>query len=720
MIDYCSKTRTFTLNGKSFSYIMYVNEVGMLQNVYYGASVANDEYLTRVCAYGRSPKPDDLNRDYVQDYVPFEYGAYGRGDFRAPSAVIVRKDGFCASRLLYKSHKIYDGVPEVAGMPHARSGGKTLAVTLKDELSPAEITLNYTVWDDSDVLVRNAVIKNTGKEKFVLDRAYSFCTALPDHDYDFMRLQGRWANERIPETTPLGHGTVRIESSRAASSHVMNPFMALIRKNCSESTGECIGINLIYSGSFVLTAECSQDGNLRIQGGINELGFSWTVDGGDSFVTPQAALCYSADGLGHMSREFADFYRDRIINRQKAFARRPIVINNWEGTYFDFDREKLFSIIDAAAPLGIDTFVLDDGWFGKRDSDTSGLGDWFVNTKKLDGGLAAVAERCRKNGMKFGLWFEPEMISEDSDLYRAHPDYAIGKRGVEPCRGRNQLVLDFTRSEVVDHVFRVVSDILESCDISYVKWDMNRNITEFFSASLDAERQGELAHRYILGVYDLAERLTSKFPDVLFEGCAGGGGRFDGGMLYYFPQIWTSDDTDAYERTKIQWGTSLCYPVSAMSCHVSACPNHQTQRTIDFSTRGIIASLGTTGYELDPSKLCEKEKALVKTQIEDYKKIAELVLRGDLYRLINPYVDNYFCEMLVSKDKNHAYLAGERFHGVPYDYDMFFKLEGLDPDKKYMVKELGITAYGKTLMHAGLLLPRLPDFTGFAWHIDAV
>lgn len=717
MIKIDNKKKVFVLDGKNYSYIIYVNEAGTLQFVYYGKKVDGDDYLTSVYAKTLAPEPNGFNIDNAFNGMPSEYAFFGKGDYRAPSAVFVREDGFRASRFMYKSHSVVDGAPDFGSLPHARRGGKTLCIVLKDELSDMEISLNYTVFDDSDVIVRNAILRNCGKKSIKVTKAFSFCLELPDSQFDIMRLHGRWAQERMVEVTPIGHGTVRLESALGGSSHNMNPFTALLRKTCTETSGECIGVNLIYSGSFAITAEAAWNESLRIQGGINDLNFEWKLDGGEEFVTPQAAICYSDTGLGGMSREFADFYRNYIIDPARAYMRRPIVINNWEATYFNFNRDKLFDIIDAAAPLGIDTFVLDDGWFGKRDDDKSGLGDWFVNEKKLEGGLKGVAEHCAEKGMKFGLWFEPEMVNEDSDLYRAHPDFAIGKRGVTPSRQRNQLILDFSRKDVVDYIYDAVSKVLKSCNISYVKWDMNRYMTEFYSEKLPHERQGEVAHRYILGVYDLAHRLISAFPNVFFEGCAGGGGRYDGGMLYYFSQIWTSDDTDAFERTKIQWGTSMCYPVSAMSCHVSACPNHQTQRITPLATRGIIASLGATGYELDLTKLDDGEKEEIKRQIASYKNIGELVLRGDLYRLSSPLNSNYFCEMLVSKDKSQAYVAGERIHGVPHDLNYIVKLKGLDPNKRYTVKELGITASGKTLENAGLLLPRLPDFGAWTWNI---
>ena len=626
------------------------------------------------------------------------------------------------SRFKYVRHAIVGGVSKINGLPCIRKADQTLTVTLKDDFSDTEIDLNYSVSDRSDVLVRNAVIRNAGNAACDIIKAFSFCTELPDTcgAYSALRLAGAWASERKPVQTPLAEGTLRIESARGYSSHQMNPFMGILRENCTETQGECYGFNLIYSGSFAITAEVSSNKRVRVQGGINDYLFGWRLNDGEEFVTPQAALCYSYDGLGGMSRAFHDFFREYVINPDYVNKRRPIVVNNWEATYFNFDNEKLFAIIDEAAKLNIDTFVLDDGWFGKRDDDKSGLGDWFVNDKKLKGGLKAVIERCKQHGLKFGLWFEPEMISEDSDLYRAHPDWTIKKEGVEPCRGRNQLVLDFTKKEVVDYIFESVSKVLKENDISYVKWDRNRDMTEFYSDGLSTDRQGEFAHRYTLGFYDLAERLTSAFPAVFFEGCAGGGGRFDGGALYYFPQIWTSDDTDGLERTKIQWGTSICYPVSSMSCHVSACPNHQTQRVTPFETRGAIASLGATGYELDLTKLTNEEKVQVKEQIENYKQIDGLILTGDLYRLSDPFTTNYFCEIIVSKDKTRAYVVGERFRGDPCDHDRILKLQGLDENKIYTVKELNLTASGGALMNAGLYYPRLADCGSWIWHIEEV
>ncbi len=724
MIYFDKLSDGFILSGKNYSYAIFVNRAGYLQHLYYGKKIGESDLAFLIKTQGEklSPNPEDINADMLTDCMPSECGFFGRGDFRSATVIAEREDGSVMSSFKYVKHAISGGVARIKGQPCVRKADNTLTITLKDDFSDIEIDLNYSVSDNSDVLIKNTEMRNTGKTCIKLKKAFSFCTNLPDIDkqYSALRLAGSWASERRPVITPLAEGTLRIESTRGYSSHQMNPFMAILADSCTENSGECYGFNLLYSGSFAITAEVSSNKSVRVQGGINDYLFGWELDGGESFITPQTALCYSAEGLGGLSRAYHDFFREYVIDPKRVYERRPIVINNWEATYFGFDNEKLFAIIDEAAKLGIDTFVLDDGWFGKRDDDKSGLGDWFVNNKKLKGGLKPIIDRCKKNGMKFGLWFEPEMISEDSDLYRAHPDWAIKKEGVEPCRGRNQLVLDFTRKEIVDYVFNAVSKVLKENDISYVKWDKNRDITENFSASLLADRQGEFLHRYTLGFYDLAERLISAFPDVFFEGCAGGGGRFDGGALYYFPQIWTSDDTDGLERTKIQWGTSMCYPVSAMSCHVSACPNHQTQRITAFKTRGAIASLGATGYELDLTKLTAEEKEQVKEQIANYKRIDGLVLNGDLFRLANPFETNYFCEMIVAKDKTEAYVVGERFRGDPCDHDRLLKLNGLDENKTYTIKELGVTASGKALMSAGVHYPRLPDCGSWIWHIEEI
>lgn len=723
MITYDGNTKCFILCGKTYEYLMYADAAGILQQLYYGKKLkrGDENFLIREHGFRAEPDPADINRDMTSGNTPSEIGSFGRGDYRQATVIARRADGSAMSGFRYVSHKIVEGAAKPCGLPGVRNADETLIVTVKDEFSELAVDLYYIVSDDSDVLVRYLTIKNCGTEAVMLERAYSFCLDLPDTGRFYSTcLAGDWASERTPVTAPIENGTTRIESTRGYSSHQMNPFLMVKTADCTENSGECYCFALLYSGSFAITAELSSNRRLRVQGGVNDYGFSWKLAPGEEFTAPQVALCYSAAGAGQASREYHDFFRNRVINPAFAHAKRPVVLNNWEATYFDVNEEKLFAIIDEAASLGADTFVLDDGWFARRNADNCSLGDWYANLDKFPGGLKGIIDKCKSVGLKFGLWLEPEMVSEDSDLYRAHPDFAIAKRGTEPCRSRNQLVLDLTKREVVDYLVGVISRLLAENDISYIKWDKNRDMTELYSDGLTADRQGEFQHRYTLGFYELADRLTSAFPDVLFEGCAGGGGRFDGGVLYYFPQIWTSDGTDCYDRAKIQYGTSLCYPTSAMSCHVSACPNHQTGRVTPLKTRGAIASLGATGYELDPGALSKDEKEQVKKQIRDYRGIDELVLSGDLYRLIDPFGVERFAEMLVSKDKTRAYVVGECFRAEPCGHDRIMKLAGLNEDYEYEIEELGLTASGKALMNAGLTVPRLIDYDCWIWHIKKV
>ncbi|MCI8458122.1 MAG: alpha-galactosidase [Clostridia bacterium] len=724
MIEYSEKSKTFVLRGKNYAYIMYVGASGFLQHIYYGKALRAEDtaYLLQTYGAPHEPQTRDGWSDGCLNELPSEYAFFGRGDYREPTVTAARQDGARMSRFCYVSHTVQKGAPALSGLPHARTADETLCIVLQDDFSPLQIRLFYAVSDDTDILARHAELINTGKEDMHIEKAFSFCVDLPDDAFDMLRLHGNQTMERTPERTPLGHGITRLHSLRGASSHQMNPFAALLRRDCTETQGECYGFQLVYSGSWAITAEVHNADTVRMQGGINDTAFNALLASGQTLVLPQALLAYSCHGLGELSRAYARFIRTRIMPPRWANASRPIVVNNWEATYFDFSYDNLFPIIDEAAACGADTFVLDDGWFGKRDKDDSSLGDWTVHTGKLPQGLTPLIDRCKQNNIKFGLWFEPEMVCEKSELYRAHPDWAIGKAGQPPYRSRSQLTLDLTRKEVVDHVFEAVGKILRENEISYVKWDMNRSVSEFYSHTLPAERQGEFAHRYILGVYDLAERLTSAFPHVFFEGCASGGGRFDAGMLYYFPQIWTSDNTDAYERARIQWGTSVCYPLAAMSCHVSACPNHQTGRTTPLNSRGAIASLGATGYELDLSKLTEQEKATVREQIRAYKEVETDVLQGDVYRLLDPFAGDRFCMMTVRADKTAAYVVGEGLRAVPNGYrkDAFVRLQGLNENKTYRIAECNVTASGAALMRFGVALPQLFDYQCFVWHIAEV
>lgn len=703
--------RIFYLDGKNTTYAFMINEYNYAEHLYYGKSIGHDDItyirgdsggsmLAQAPTYkakkGIYPSYDSYHQ------FPAEISFYGTGDYREPALEITHQDGSRIVELLYDSYEIVGEKQKPEGMPAMR-GGETLVLHLKDTVSHFGCDLYYTVYDDVDVIARRIVYKNEGESDVSLNRAYSFTFHVPDMDYDVMTLYGAWGRERRIEAVPAHHGVISVDSKRTSSSATLNPFMALVKKGACEEYGDIYGFSLVYSSSFVLKAEGVNGGSIQVTGGINDFDFSWKLQKGEKLETPEIVIAYSCEGLGGMSRIYHDAYREYLINRRFVKEKRPLVINNWEGTYFDFDNKKLKEIAKAVQGTGIDTFVLDDGWFGKRDDDFSGLGDWFVNTDKLEGGLTEIIEYISEMGMKFGLWFEPEMVNADSNLYREHPDYAIGVPGRVKCQSRNQYMLDLTRKEVRDYIVDAVNKVLHEHNISYVKWDYNRNVTDAWSYGLAKDRQAEFSHRYALGLYDLCERIVEGNPEVFFEGCSSGGGRFDPAILYYFPQVWTSDNTDAEDRTLIQYGTSMMYPLSTMSCHVSVVPNHQTGRITRMDTRADIAHLGATGYELDTTAFSDEDRECVRRQIEEYHEIEELVLDGDLYRTENPMESNYFGFMLVSKDKKEAFLTAYRRLGHANGEVKRLKVCGLDKDIYYYVKELDSTFLGATLMNVGLL-----------------
>lgn len=721
-VNYNNETKTFTLTGKNLCYAFWINDLGYPEHLYFGAPIGSDDLLfTRTFgATSMAATPPGIDNVPSYNAYPSELSFFGTGDYREPAVQVVNPSGDRLCELLFDSYEVVSLKPKISGMP-SLDGRETLIIHLKDRINRFAADLYYTVYDDCSVIARRAVYKNLGASEIRLERAYSFSLALPDRSYEMLSLYGVWAKERHIDRIPLHHGVVSIDSKRTTSSATLNPFMALLRPDTSESHGEAIGVNLVYSSSYVLKAEVNPDGTTQLTGGINDFDFNWKLAPGEEFETPEAVIAYSDEGIGGMSRAFHDAYREHLINKRFVKSPRPLLINNWEATYFNFDVPKLCAIADAVNGLGIDTLVLDDGWFGKRDNDTSGLGDWVVNTEKLHGGLKAIIDHVHSLGMKFGLWFEPEMVSEDSDLFRAHPDWAIGVPDRKRCYSRHQFVLDLTRKDVRDHIVKAVSDIIENNEIDYVKWDYNRNVTESWSYCLEAERQMEFAHRYALGFYDICERIVNGHPDVFFEGCSGGGARFDPAVLYYFPQIWTSDDSDAEERTKIQYGTSVVYPLSSMSCHVSVCPNHQTNHTTPFETRAIIAHLGATGYELDSTRFTEEEKAAVKRQTEAYKKSEDLVLTGDLYRIDSPFETEFFTEAIVAKDKSKAELiCYRRFSSINNEIKRV-KMAGLDPQATYRLEEKGIVAKGSTFMNVGFA-PDFPrhDFYALKYHFTEI
>lgn len=712
------KNKTFYLESKNVSYVFCVNEYGFLNHLYYGKRIEREDlsHTIGLIDRGHGSNIAGAPRNRSLNVYANECPTYGRSDYRE-SMLAFDFDGVRVGDLVYEEHALYEKKPCLENMPSVK-GGQTLVVTLRDRLHGAAVLLYYTVFEDLPVILRHTEIVNEGKKAFTIDRAYSFCVDMPDKNWETITLPGAHCRERFTERTKLSHGVFSADSKRGVSSGQMNPFMAIVRKNTDEEQGEAYGYNLVYSGDFVFKAQIEQNDDLRIVGGVNDYDFSWEVKPNEKFVTPEVVMTYSDKGLGGMSRAFHDVYREYLINERFARKSRPIVINNWEATYMNFNTKKLCEIIDSVKGTGIDTFVLDDGWFGARNNDLAGLGDWVVNESKVN--LKQVADYAHESGLKFGLWFEPEMVNENSDLFRAHPDWAMHADGLKPCTGRDQLVLDLTRKEVRDYIVDSVSSILKTYPIDYVKWDMNRTLTENYSAHLGRNGK-ETHHRYVLGLYDICERLINGFPNILFEGCASGGCRFDPAILYYFPQVWTSDDSDAYLRTIIQYGTSMCYPLSAQSCHVSVTPNHQSGRITPFDSRAAIAHLGATGYELDTTKLSKEELTQIKSQTEDYKKIEDLVLNGDLYRLHNPLEENFFAEMIVSKDKEKACLTAMRPINVPNAAFIRVYPRGLSPEATYRVEELGLTRSGSTLMQCGIFVGfAYCDFASAVYHFEKV
>ena len=729
------KNSTFYLEGKNLSYIFGINSTGFPEHYYFGTRIGRDDLAyTYECNIGDSAEaaiPGQIHaggKSY--NIYRSEFSFYGNSEFRECSFQMMFPNGSRLNEFVYETHEILAQKPAIQGMPSMR-GGETLKLTLKDKNSEMRAHLFYTVYDDAAVICRHMEIENRTSETIKILRAYSFALDVCGNNYDLLTIENAWGREGKPERTHLPHGFVCVDEKSASSTRRHIPAFALLDKDTTEDHGNALGVNLIYSASFTLKAEVSSKGYTRLTGGINDFDFSWELAPGEAFATPEAVLAFSDEGIGGMSREYHDAYRKHLINPRFVNSCRPVVINSWEAVYFGCTPERLIPIIDAVKGTGIDTFVLDDGWFGARRNDRAGLGDWVVSPEVFPDGLKPVIDYVHSAGMKFGIWFEPEMVNPDSNLFRAHPDWAISVPEITPCVSRRQLVLDITRAEVRDHIVEAVSKILRENEIDYVKWDFNRALTENFSRALPAEKQQELHHRYALGLYDICERLVGGFPHIFFEGCAGGGGRFDPAILYYFPQIWASDDTDAYMRTQIQYGASLFYPLSAISCHTSICPNHQTNRTTPFKSRADIAHLGATGYELDTTKITPEEIAEVSVQVKDYHEMEDLVLHGDLYRLENTFDSNYFAMMLVSEDKSRAHITAMRALCRPNDEHKRIYPKGLDENAVYEVVneeyELCIRLSGAAIMKVGLVLPlktadgKMPgDFKTFVFKINKI
>lgn len=714
-IFYNEKDKAFKLRANNTDYMMKVCEEGYLAHVYYGNKVPDEDltYLLRLDESPFTPATNDRDRASFMDTLPFEYPCFGLGDYRESAFKIMDANGMSTCDLRYVSHKMYEGKPKLEGLPATfateESGCSTLEITMYDKYADIEVVLIYTAFDKLDVITRSAVITNKSEKPFKITRALSACVDFDTDKMDMITLNGSWARERAVERCRLHHGKQLVDSCRGESSHQNNPFVALCDNNADEDKGEVFGFNFVYSGNFYAQAEVTQHKKTRFLMGINPLDFEWLLEKGESFTCPEVVMVHSYEGIGKMSRTFHDLYRNNLIRGEYKDKRRPILINNWEATYFNFDTDKLIDIAKEASKLGIEMLVMDDGWFGHRDSDNSSLGDWFVYEKKLKGGLKYLVDEVNKLGMKFGIWFEPEMISPDSELYKAHPDWAIQIKGRPLTLCREQYVLDYSRKEVRDHVYGMMKKILDSANIEYIKWDMNRQLTEVGSATLPAERQRELWHRYVLGVYDLMDRLTTDYPHILLENCSGGGARFDPGMLYYSPQIWCSDDTDAIERLKIQHGTSMCYPCLAMGAHVSDCPNHTVGRNTPFKTRGHVAMVGTFGYELDVTRIPQEDRDAIPAQIKEFNKFNKLVRTGDHYRIGNMFEDNTWDAWeFVAKDKSEALFEFVQVLGRPNERSRRIKLKGLEADAYYYEEnEPDKKISGAALMNAGINIAKM-------------
>ncbi len=712
--------KLFHLQTAKTSYIFKILENGNAGQLYYGPQIPVKKDYPNLASREERDCTNTLTvdqSDFQLELIKQEYAGLGKGDYRYPAYQITYPNGSRTSEFEYTGYEVADGKERLKNTPSAfddqGDDSQTLTVTFKDELANLVLQLHYTVFEKEDVIVRSATFINRGQEAVTLDRALSLQLDLPDHDYDMLQFSGSWARERHLIRTPLRSGIQSIGSLRVASSHQQNPFFALARPHTDNHQGAAFGFNFIYSGNFIDSVEVDQFDTTRVLVGINPDDFGWNLANGESFQTPEAVMTYTSDGLNRMSQQLGAFYQDHLINQHFAHQDRPILINNWEATFMDFNEAKLMKIVEQADKLGIEMFVLDDGWFGHRDDDKSSLGDWFVDQKKFSNGISGFADRVHDQGMKFGLWFEPEMISVDSKLYEKHPDWMIATPGRQGTPARNQYVLDMTRQEVVDYLFEHMSAIIKQTKLDYIKWDMNRNITEMYGAKLPADQQLEFPHRYILGVYQLYARLTEAFPKVLFESCASGGGRFDLGMMYYAPQAWCSDDTDAVERIKIQDGTSYGYTQNMWGAHVSAVPNDQVGRLTSLDTRAAVAYFGDFGYELDITKMAADELATIKKQVAFYKQYRHLFQFGKFYRLDNPDTnnDNVYGWQVVNEDRSEAILARfQILNGANPAYIRVY-FAGLDPEVTYTVNDGQERFSGAELMNAGYFVPRIMDRT---------
>ncbi|ARI76139.1 alpha-galactosidase [Halobacillus mangrovi] len=720
MIHVNQEIKQFHLTNGKISYIFHVMKNGQLGHLYMGSALHKEGDYSHFQAYDNpSPYTTHVFEDdpsFSLETVRQEFPVHGKGDFREPASIIVDEQGEFISDYVFQSYEVVDGKPELNGLPAAfgeKGSVQTLKVSLLDLTANVGVDLYYSIFADLPIITRSVKVVNNGEQSVNIERLMSTTFDLPDADYEMLHLSGAWGRERHIRKRNLEQGVQSIGSIRGSSSHHHNPFLVLKRQETTEHHGEAIGVQFVYSGNFLAQAEVDHYETTRISMGIHPTGFQWKLEPEDSFQAPESVISYTKEGLNGLSHSLHDFQRHHLISQKWMERERPVLINNWEATYFNFNEGKLDQFIVEAKELGVELFVLDDGWFGNRNDDTTSLGDWYVDRSKLPNGIGELSKKVKASGLQFGLWFEPEMVSPESELIKKHPEWVVGSAARSNTLGRNQRVLDLANPEVVHYLYEKISAVIEEADLDYIKWDMNRNITEPYAMSL--QNQGEFFHRYMLGVYELYERLTSSYPDLLFESCAGGGGRFDLGMMYYAPQAWTSDDTDAVERLKIQYGTSLGYPLSTMGSHVSAVPNHQTLRSTPLRFRGDVAYFGTFGYELDPSQLKQEEKEEIKQQIRFFIKHRSLIQGGHFYRLKSPFIDSETAWMVVSEDRKKALVGWYQPMSMPNPPgNRVLKLKGLDESFHYKVNGQMQLRYGNELMERGLALP--VEFNGANHH----
>lgn len=728
-VRYVEDKKTFILQTRHCTYQMKISEYDYLLHLYYGERIEDEDlgYLIRPQDRGFSPNPNEAGNDrtFSLDVFPQEFSSDGCSDYRVSSIEVKNGDGSYAFMGKVSGYNIYPGKYRLEGLPSLFATENdtvdTLEIWLRDASTKVTVILCYSVFEEKDIITRAVKVFNGNEKTMYLNRIMSTTIDFMESAFDFVHFDGRHTMERNLTREPISYGVQSIGSTRGASSHQHNPFVILCDHDANEEYGNCYGFSLVYSGNFRCEVEKDQFDQTRIQFGINPKGFSYQLKPNEKFIAPEVVLAYSSQGFTKLSHLYHNVYRENLCRSPRAKEIRPIVINSWEATYFNFDDTKLLNIAREAVDMGVDLFVLDDGWFGKRDDDSSGLGDWNVNTSKLKKGLKGLSDEINQLGLKFGLWIEPEMVSEDSNLYRAHPDWCLTIPKRPATRGRFQLVLDLSRKDVCDYLIKEINQVLDSANIEYIKWDMNRCITEAWSHVVEPDKQGEIYHRYVLGLYYILDHIVLGHPDILFDGCAGGGGRYDPGMLYYHPQIWCSDNTDAVNRLKIQYGTSFVYPISTIESHVSVCPNHQTGRTVSMKTRGVVAMNGIFGFELDSTKMSREEKELCRELAEFYRKHYWLIANGDYYRLTNPFENKeYTAWQHVSKDKTESLASlvlTDKESNAP---QLYLKLKGLNDSDFYRIQGDDRIYSGKALMTAGIPVPNLAQYESVQYYLTKV